>query len=139
MKDARLSAPQPVLIRHPFAGVPGLQAWIAACALLGLLVGASLLARDYGWRHGLLLLTGAGFGLVLYHARFGFTTAFRLLVTVGDGRGLRAQMLMLALATLLFTPVLALNPALSGAVAPVSLSVLIGAFIFSIGMQLGGG
>lgn len=116
-----------------------MQYGVVAVALLCLSLGALHMATAYGPRHSSLLLIGAGFGMLLYHARFGFTSAFRLLVVTADGRGLRAQMLMLALATVLFAPILALSDAVSGAVAPTSLSVLIGAFIFSIGMQLGGG
>lgn len=97
------------------------------------------MAVAYGIRHGALLLIGAALGMVLYHARFGFTTAFRLFVATRDGQGIRAQMLMLALASMLFAPVLAFSDNISGAAAPASLSVFIGAFIFSIGMQLGGG
>jgi uncharacterized membrane protein YedE/YeeE len=52
-------------------------------------------------------------------------------------------MLMLAMATVLFAPLLAagevLGRPLAGALAPASVSVLIGAFLFAIGMQLGGG
>src|SRR5438552_1096238 len=108
-----------------------------------LLVGAVWLAPRYGARQSALFLVGAALGVVLYHAAFGFTAAFRALVTRGDGRGIRAQMLMLAVATVLFAPLLARGAAfgvgLGGAVAPASLSVLIGAFVFAIGMQLGGG
>jgi len=86
---------------------------------------------------------GAGCGIALHHAAFGFTAAYRALVTTGDGRGLRAQLLMLAVATVLFAPVLAAGRGLGveagGALAPASVSVLVGAFIFAIGMQLGGG
>jgi len=113
----------------------------AAGALL--LAGAAWLGTQYGLRQAALFLVGAGCGLVLYHSFFGFTTAFRVFVTTGDGRGLRAQMLMLAVATLLFAPMLAsgevLGTAVGGAMAPVGMSVLVGAFIFGIGMQLGGG
>jgi hypothetical protein len=52
-------------------------------------------------------------------------------------------MLMLAVATLLFAPMLAsgqvLDRAVGGGVAPASVSVLVGAFIFAVGMQIGGG
>lgn len=120
-------------------GTRRIQLGIVSIALLLLAVGTGNLTQDYGWRHGVLFLVGAGFGIVLYHARFGFTSAFRALVASADGSGLRAQMLMLALATLLFAPILALSTAVGGAVAPLSASVLIGAFIFGIGMQLGGG
>ncbi len=113
----------------------------AAVALL--LTGVAWLGANYGIRHGALFLVGAGLGLVLYQAAFGFTTAFRVFVVVGDGRGLRAQMLMMAVATLLFAPMLAsgrgLGTPVGGALAPAGVSVLVGAFIFAIGMQLGGG
>lgn len=125
-------------IRHRRA-----QPRVVGAAVALLLIGATWLAANYGLRHGTLFLVGAGLGLVLYHAAFGFTTAFRLFVAAGDGRGLRAQMLMLAVATLLFAPMLAsgevMGRAVGGALAPASVSVLVGAFIFAIGMQLGGG
>jgi uncharacterized membrane protein YedE/YeeE len=112
-------------------------------ALVALGGGGVWLAVQYGPRHGALFLIGAALGLVLHHAAFGFTRAYRRLVTAGDGAGVRAQLLMLALATMLFAPVLAAGEALgrpvAGAVAPASLSVFVGAFVFAIGMQLGGG
>ena len=52
-------------------------------------------------------------------------------------------MVMLALAVLLFFPALAagslFGQPVSGFVSPVGTSVIVGAFIFGIGMQLGGG
>lgn len=121
----------------------GTQVGVVTAAAALLLGGAAWLGADYGVRHGALLLVGAGCGLVLYHAAFGFTAAFRALVTIGDGRGIRAQMLMLAVATALFAPVLASGEVagreVAGALAPAGLSVLIGAFIFAIGMQVAGG
>lgn len=113
-------------------------------AAVALLVGGALwLGAEYGVRQGALFLVGVGLGLVLYQAAFGFTTAFRVFVTEGNGRGIRAQMLMLAVATLLFAPMLSsgevLGRAVGGALAPASVSVLVGAFIFAVGMQLGGG
>src|SRR3712207_9593635 len=59
------------------------------------------------------------------------------------GEGLRAQMVMLAAAAALFFPVLAagtlFGQPVQGLVAPVGVSVVFGAFLFGIGMQLGGG
>jgi hypothetical protein len=121
------------------SGLERIQLWVVGVAVLCLVVGVTHLTEHYGLRHGALFLVGSALGLVLYHARFGFTTAFRLFVATGDGRGIRAQMLMLTVTTMLFAPILALNDTAGGAVAPVSLSVLIGACMFSIGMQLGGG
>jgi uncharacterized membrane protein YedE/YeeE len=119
------------------------QPGVVAAALGVLVAGAAGLAAGYGPRQGALFVIGAGLGLVLCHAGFGFTRAYRDLVTTGDGRLFRAQMLMVAVATVLFAPVLATGRGLGveagGAFAPVSLSVLVGAFVFAIGMQLGGG
>ncbi len=123
---------------------PGsVQPRVVGAALALLLAGALWLGTNYGLRHGALFLVGAGLGLVLYQAAFGFTTAFRVFVADGNGRGIRAQMLMFAVATVLFAPMLAsgqvLGTPVGGGVAPASISVLIGAFVFAIGMQLGGG
>ncbi|AIC93730.1 MULTISPECIES: YeeE/YedE family protein [Shouchella] len=92
----------------------------------------------------LLALIGIGLGFTLFHARFGFTSAFRRLASVGNGQSLRAHMLMLAVACLLFAPILAIGTTFfgtdaNGYVSPVGVSLLVGAFIFGIGMQLGGG
>lgn len=109
----------------------------------GLLVGAFLLSRGVSGQMAALLLIGGALGLVLYHAAFGFTSAWRVFIADRQGAGLRAQMLMLAVATLLFLPVLATGSLFGqpvvGAVAPVGVSLLVGAFMFGAGMQMGGG
>ena len=116
----------------------------APLVALGLLMaGAWFLDVNAGFRQVLLLLLGAALGLTLYHAAFGFTSAWRVFINERRGAGLRAQMVMLALAVLLFFPALAAgnlfgNP-VTGLVAPAGVSVVFGAFIFGIGMQLGGG
>lgn len=113
-------------------------------ALALLAAGSLYLARSVHWRQAALLLVGGAAGVTLYHAAFGFTSAWRVLISDRRGAGLRAQMLMLAVACVLFFPVLAggeslLGQPVRGAVAPLSLSVVIGAFMFGVGMQLGGG
>jgi len=81
--------------------------------------------------------------LTLYHAAFGFTSAWRVFINDRRGAGLRAQMVMLAIAVLLFFPALGAGTLFGqpvvGLVAPAGVSVVFGAFIFGIGMQLGGG
>ncbi len=90
-----------------------------------------------------LALVGLALGIVLRHADFGFTSAWRRLLVHGDGRGLRAQLAMLAVGTVLFVPAIAesaFEPVpLYGAYAPVGVSVAVGAFLFGIGMQLANG
>ena len=104
---------------------------------------ALLLANSFGWRQGALFLVGLSAGIILYHAAFGFTSAWREVVSSGRGAGLRAQMLMLALTVLVLTPIIAQGElfglGLRGSVAPLNFSVACGAFMFGLGMQLGGG
>lgn len=82
-------------------------------------------------------------GASLYHAAFGFTGTYRRAFQEKDITGITAQLVMLAAAMLLFAPVLAegqiFGHGVSGAIAPVGISVIFGSFIFGIGMQLGGG
>ncbi len=112
-------------------------------ALAVIAAGLVLLTVQVSPRQSLLFAIGVGAGLVLYHAAFGFTSSWRELITHGRGGGLRAQMLMLAVATTVFVPLIAhgsfFGQALRGSVAPAGVPVLAGAFLFGIGMQLGGG
>ena len=91
----------------------------------------------------MLFAIGVALGLTLYHAAFGFTGAYRRAILEKDISGISAQLIMLAAAMLLFAPTLAVGNAfgqnLTGAVAPVSVSMVFGALIFGIGMQLAGG
>lgn len=94
-------------------------------------------------RHAGLFLLGGLLGATLYHAAFGFTGGWRRMVVERRGQSMRAQMLMIGIATIAFIPLLALGnfngQALVGALAPVGVSVLLGAGLFGLGMQLGGG
>lgn len=96
-----------------------------------------------GWRQAALFLVGAGAGVVLYHAAFGFTSSWRVFIADRRGAGLRAQMLMLAVTCAVFFPLIAAGTVwgqpVRGSVSPVGVGVAAGAFIFGIGMQLGGG
>ncbi|MGB3025966.1 YeeE/YedE family protein [Paradevosia shaoguanensis] len=108
-----------------------------------LVAGTLVIAQLVDIRQAVLFLVGALMGLTLYHASFGFTGGWRRLVVEKRGNAMRAQMLMIGVAALVFIPLLTLgNPfgqPLAGATAPVGVSVLIGAAIFGLGMQLGGG
>ncbi|MDR5900671.1 YeeE/YedE family protein [Halomonas icarae] len=116
---------------------------LPAVAAGALLLGALVVGTVFGARLGGLMVVGGLLGMVLYHAAFGFTAAWRVFITERRGRGLRAQMVMLAIAVLLFFPALGAGSLLGqpvyGFVAPIGVSVLFGAFLFGVGMQLGGG
>ena len=112
-------------------------------AVLGLTIGAGFLFDAFGSEQAALYIIGGALGVVLYHAAFGFTSAWRVFLSDRRGAGLRAQMVMLGVASLLFLPALAegslFGRPIIGAVAPLNVSLLVGAFLFGIGMQLGGG
>jgi len=124
----------------PPANRSNVSIWVSFILLI---VGTLGAYQVVGVKQALLFLIGGALGMTLYHASFGFTSSWRVFIKERRGRGLRAQMIMLALAVLLFFPALGAgelfgNP-VKGNVNPVSMSVMIGAFIFGIGMQLGGG
>lgn len=114
-----------------------------AVALALIALGAFYLAQTVSGRQAALYVVGALLGISLYHAAFGFTSAWRVFIADGRGAGLRAQMLMLAIGVLLFFPALSAGSLFGrpvvGLVAPAGTSVIVGAFMFGIGMQLGGG
>lgn len=114
---------------------------IIALVLLG--IGTQFLFENVSLTQSLLWVIGALFGVVLYQSSFGFTYAWRVFVSDRRAAGIRAQMLMLAVGVILFFPfldngTLAGNP-VSGLTAPLGVSLVFGAFIFGVGMQLGGG
>ncbi|WP_282365403.1 YeeE/YedE family protein [Pseudomonas sp. PS02290] len=127
----------------PLSAAPQRKLGAPLIAFLLLVVGALFLQSAVGVRQVLLLIVGAALGLTLYHAAFGFTSAWRVFINERRGAGLRAQMVMLAVAVLLFFPALGagtlFGTPVTGLVAPAGVSVVFGAFIFGIGMQMGGG
>jgi hypothetical protein len=128
---------------HGGASRSPLNLAVAAGAAAAAAFGALALAQAISPRQAALYVVGTLMGLVLYHAAFGFTSAWRVFIADRRGEGLRAQMVMLAIASALFFPVLAsgslFGQPVAGLVWPAGISVVFGAFIFGIGMQLGGG
>lgn len=111
-------------------------------ALIGAIALSLFLQDVFATRQAVLFLIGIGLGITLMHAMFGFTGAWRSFVRERRSAGIRAQLLLVGLTSILFFPILAkLFPGIhaSGAMGQVGLSVLVGAFLFGIGMQLGGG
>lgn len=97
----------------------------------------------HGTQPGVLLLLGLGLGVALFHSRFGFTSAWRQLVAVGNGSGLRAHALLLGTTATLFALIIGSGTGLFGSTpvpsaGPLGTGLLAGAFLFAIGMQLGG-
>lgn len=98
---------------------------------------------SYGAKQGVLLALGLALGLALFHSRFGFTSAWRQLIAVGNGAGLRAHTVLLGTAATLIALIISTGSGLFGSVpkaagSPLGLALLVGAVLFAIGMQLGG-
>lgn len=142
MSSSRTSSATPAVAEITAVAPPRPQ-YAALIAVLALAAPVLAWLLGDGWRMRVLLLLGMALGAVLYQTAFGFTAHYREFMLRRDTRGLRAQILMLALATLLFAPVLAAGSAfgypMSGAVAPLGVQVVAGAFLFGLGMQLAGG
>ncbi|PWS35650.1 YeeE/YedE family protein [Falsiroseomonas bella] len=81
------------------------------------------------------LLLGAAF----VRLDFGFAGGFRALLEGGDGRAVAASFVIPAIAAAVILPVAALAPGHGRFVAPIGLPLLLGAFVFGIGMQIANG
>ena len=117
--------------------------WPLAVAGAMLVAGFLTIALLVDLRQGALFLIGGALGATLFHGSFGFTGGWRRMVVEKRGRGMRAQMLMIGVAAVAMIPLVAAGSiggqAIVGAAAPVGVSVLLGAALFGLGMQLGGG
>ena len=135
-ESTRSVAPPPETDTPPQAGV------VLVGLAAGLLLGGVIFLRS-GQVPAILFALGLALGFVLFHSRFGFTSAWRQLVAVRQGAALRAHMLMLAVACTLFAPILATQasfgdlPAMPS-LAPIGVGLFAGSFLFGVGMQLGG-
>jgi hypothetical protein len=98
-----------------------------------------LLAWSVSVRQAVLFLVGIGMGAALAGARYGFTTGWRQLVEQRDPRGVFGQLLLLALAAAFAMPLLGSFGELHAALGPPSISLLVGALVFGMAMQVADG
>jgi YeeE/YedE family (DUF395). len=98
-----------------------------------------LLVWSVSVRQAVLFLVGIGMGAALAGARFGFTTGWRTLVEQRDPRGIFGQLLLLGLAAALAMPLLGTFGELHAALGPPSVSLLVGALVFGMAMQVADG
>lgn len=122
------------------APLPVRSGALVAAAVLGLIAAVSI--QGHGARQLALFVIAIALGSTLAHASFGFASAYRRLLEGRGTRAVRAQLLMIAVASVLFAPVLAAGEVagvqMAGAVAPAGFQVACGAFLFGVGMQLAG-
>ena len=111
---------------------------------LGLALGATailiaLVLLDQQPASAALILGGFGLGVAFLKAEFSFTAAWRRFLTRGEAGGLLGGLIVIAICALAVVPVAALTSNYGGAIAPLGPSLVIGAFVFGIGMQLANG
>ncbi len=113
---------------------PGLL--IGVCGVAAVLAGLSRTGDHWlPLVFGVSLLLGAAFTWF----DFGFAGSFRAWLGSGDGRALGADFIVPAVAALVVLPVGALVEGYGRFIAPIGPSLVIGAAIFGIGMQLANG
>jgi uncharacterized protein len=113
---------------------PFLTAAVLATALL-----VALVALDGQLYSAALILLGFALGVAFLKAEFSFTASWRRLIVRGQADGFLGGLLLIAIAAAAIVPVAKLVPGFGGAIAPLGPSLIIGAFVFGIGMQLANG
>ena len=111
-----------------------LGAAVAATAIL-----VALVLLDGQPASAALILGGFALGVAFLKAEFSYTASWRRFLTRGEAGGLIGGLIVIAICALAVVPVAALWPGFGGAVAPLGPSLVIGAFVFGIGMQLANG
>src|SRR5262245_44387927 len=113
---------------------PFFAAALAATAIL-----VALVLVDGQPASAALLLSGFALGVAFLAAEFSFTASWRRFIARGDAGGMLGALLLIAVAATVIVPAATLLPGFGGAIAPLGPSLVIGAFVFGIGMQLANG
>src|SRR5437588_1699354 len=131
MSTTTLSSPA---VAEPRRDWPFLIAAVLGTALL-----LALVVLDGHPASAALIIGGFALGAAFLKTEFSFTAAWRRFLVKGEAGGLLAALLLIAVAATVIVPVAALVPGFGGAIAPIGPSLLTGAFVFGIGMQLANG
>ncbi len=132
MSTATLTAPKS-------GAAAGIDYLFLGAALLVTAVLVVLVLLDGQPASAALILGGFGLGVAFLKAEFSYTASWRRFLTRGEAGGLIGGLIVIAICALVVVPVAALKANFGGAIAPLGPSLLIGAFVFGIGMQLGNG
>jgi uncharacterized protein len=99
----------------------------------------ALVLLDHQPASAALIVGGFGLGVAFLKAEFSYTTSWRRFLTRGEAGGLLGGLIVIAICACVVVPVAALSPKYGGAIAPLGPSLIIGAFVFAVGMQLANG
>src|SRR3954452_3453066 len=123
----------------PAAAAPRRDWPFLIAAVLGTTVLVALVMLDGQPASAALIVGGFALGAAFLKTEFSFTAAWRRFLVKGEAGGLLAALLLIAVAACVIVPVAALVPGFGGAIAPIGPSLIVGAFVFGIGMQLANG
>jgi len=123
----------------PAAELPRRDWPFLIAAVLGTAVLVALVWLDGQPASAALILGGFALGIAFLKSEFSFTAAWRRFLVNGEAGGLIGALLLIAVAATVIVPVAALAPGFGGAIAPIGPSLIVGAFVFGIGMQLANG
>jgi len=112
--------------------------FVAAAVLATALIVGLVLIDGQPWSAALVIV-GFGLGAAFFTAQFSFTASWRHFLSRGECGNLLAILLTIALLALVVVPVAAAQKDFGGSIAPLGISLVVGSFVFGIGMQLGNG
>ncbi len=117
----------------------GIDVLFLVLAVLATAVITALVLLDGQVASAALVLGGFALGIAFWKAEFSFTASWRRFLNRGEAGGMIGGLIVIAIAALAVVPVAALFPNYGGAIAPLGPSLIVGAFVFGIGMQLANG
>ena len=132
MSTATLSAPKSAV-------APRIDYLFLGAAVLATAILVALVLLDGQPASAALILGGFALGVAFLKAEFSYTASWRRFLTRGEAGGLIGGLIVIAICALVVVPVAALWPNFGGAIAPLGPSLLVGAVVFGIGMQLANG
>jgi uncharacterized membrane protein YedE/YeeE len=132
MTTATVTAPAP-------GAALGADRLFLGLAILSTAILVALVLVDGQPASAALILGGFGLGIAFLKAEFSFTASWRRFLTRGEAGGLIGGLIVIAVCAIAVVPVAALKPNFGGAIAPLGASLVIGAFVFGVGMQLANG
>lgn len=117
----------------------GIDVLFLVLAILATAMITALVLLDGQMASAALVLGGFGLGVAFWKAEFSYTASWRRFLNRGEAGGLLGGLIVIAVTALAVVPVAALLPRYGGAIAPLGPSLIVGAFVFGIGMQLANG
>lgn len=122
---------------------PLIQPVAFGTAVLVAAASSAVVAQIAGGRLALLFALGLAMGIVLHRGAFGFTAGFRAMIMTRRTAQVRGQLVLLAVSLATILPLVSIGPGFGlqvrGFVMPVGLELVIGAFLFGVGMQIANG